>query len=690
MPQLSADQLRETIARLESGETLDPALRDILFAPERRECELVYADKKRREDVLRDTLAVPLQLARTFAPDKTPDTFFEGDEWHNRLIFGENLQALRSLLDLKAEGKLCNADGTPGVRLIYIDPPFATKQEFRGNQDQKAYADKILGARFIEAMRQRLIVLHELLSEDGAIYLHLDTKKVHYLKIVLDEVFGEQGFVNEIIWQRTNAHNMNAKYFMRVHDTILFCTKGTDYIWNPQFTDISPEQLKRYKKDESGRLYTGQDLTVSNSKRKDVWRGSHPAGNRGWALALEEREKLWDEGRILKKLDGSPRLDGYKVYLEDSPGKRINDLWFDLARVGNTSDERIGYPTQKPEALLERIIRASSNEGDLVLDAFMGSGTTCAVAEKLKRRWIGLDAGKLAIYTAQKRLLNLKTEIGNKGQSLAPQPFALYNAGLYDFPSLAQLDRKKWRFFALQLFECRDEPHQLGGVKCDGRKQGSSVFVFNHHQESDTVIDDEYIDELHARVGKKAGARFYIIAPRTVFDFQEDWLERDETRYYALRIPYSFIEELHKTKFSTLRQPISETLLNDLQEAVGFDFIDPPEVEYSAGCLQPPGKLIPDAVLQTEKFSSRARVRNGATTNGLDSLSTLLVDLDYDGKTFDYDRAFYGTDLKAENYRALWPLHETGERVAAIWLDIHGNESFQVLAHAEFERILKK
>ena len=309
-----------------------------------------------------------------------------------------------------------------------------------------------------------------------------------------------------------------------------------------------------------------------------------------------------------------PRL---KYYLADNKGVVVSDLWDDLNLISSGSIETTNYPTQKPEALLERIIRASSNEDDLVLDAFMGSGTTCAVAEKLKRRWIGMDAGKLAVYTTQKRLLSLKGEIGNKGKALPAKPFALYNAGHYDFQSLKELDRQKWRFFALALFECKDNKHKRGGVPLDGTKQGFSVLVFDHHKNPDTYIDEDYLTNLHARIGKNVGARFYIIAPRAVFDFQEDYLELGDTKYYALRIPYSFIEELHKTKFSTLRQPITESQLNDLQEAVGFDFIETPAVEFRAGCEQPLGKLIPNAVLETQIFNSHARTRNALPSPAL-------------------------------------------------------------------------
>lgn len=351
-------------------------------------------------------------------------------EWRNRLIWGDKKYVLPSLLQ-EFVGK---------VNLIYIDPPFATGDDFSfqveidgeeftkqpSMMEQKAYRDtwgRGLDG-YLHWFYETATNLRDLLSERGSIYVHLDWHVSHYVKAVLDEVFGIDNFVNDITWQRTNAHNMNAKYFSRIHDTVLFYVKNANFTWNPQFTETSAEQLKRYKPDATGRLYTGQDLTVSSiSKTRNFeWRGSRPPANRAWALSEEDLEKLWAEGRILKKQDGTPRLDGYKVYLDESQGKRTTDIWTDVGRVGNTSEERLNYPTQKPEALLERIIKASSDEGDLVLDCFCGSGTTAAVAEKLNRRWITCDLGRFAIHTARKRLLSIS----------GVKPFIIQNLGKYE------------------------------------------------------------------------------------------------------------------------------------------------------------------------------------------------------------------------------------------------------------------
>jgi len=215
MAEMTNEQRIELIRLLEQGEEISPEWARILFPPEKREYELVYHGKEREEDVIADTLAVPLQPVRTFGKN--------GDDWHNMLIFGDNLQVMKSLLDLKKAGKLCNADGTPGVRLVYIDPPFATKKDFHGTEDQKAYQDKLEGSTFIEFLRKRLILLRQLLSDDGSIYVHLDFRKSHYIKIILDEILPYKEFA-EIIW--ICGLMGSGKFYPKSHENI-FCYKST-------------------------------------------------------------------------------------------------------------------------------------------------------------------------------------------------------------------------------------------------------------------------------------------------------------------------------------------------------------------------------------------------------------------------------------------------------------------------------
>ena len=342
------------------------------------------------------------------------------------IFTGDNLPIMRGM-------------NSESVDLIYLDPPFnsnanyaapigseAAGAEFKDtwtlNDVDAAWLDlieakhpqlnRVIHAAMTDSdksyliyMAVRLIEMHRILKATGSIYLHCDPTMSHYLKLVMDAVFGKRNFRNEIVWQRTNAHNLKAKYFSKTHDVLLFYSKDKDYTWNNQYTDYSQAQLSRYKKDETGRLYTGRDLTVSSGGNRNFqWRGSRPSSNRSWGASLEQLERWYTEGRILLKRDGTPRLDGLKVYLDELPGKQIPAIWTDIPRIGNTSKERLGYPTQKPLALLERIIKASSNEGEVVFDPFCGCATTLVAADRLQRDWIGVDISAKAAELVVERI----------------------------------------------------------------------------------------------------------------------------------------------------------------------------------------------------------------------------------------------------------------------------------------------
>jgi len=244
---------------------------------------------------------------------------------------------------------------------------------------------------YLVQMAIRLVHMHRILKPTGSLYLHCDPTASHYLKLVLDSIFGAANFRNEVVWQRTNSHN-DARQYGRIHDIILFYVKTDQYRWNTVLAPYSQVQLKRYRTDRAGRLYTGQDLTASrpdSDSGKFVWRGTMPPPTRGWGYTLDQLEKWWAEGRILTKKDGKPRMDGLKVYLDQMLGKPLQCVWTDIPRIPNTSPERLGYPTQKPLELLKRIISSSSNPGDVILDPFCGCGTTIDAVETLNREPVG-------------------------------------------------------------------------------------------------------------------------------------------------------------------------------------------------------------------------------------------------------------------------------------------------------------
>lgn len=358
----------------------------------------------------------------------------------NKLYYGDNLTVLRKSV----------ADES--VDLIYLDPPFNSNASYNvlfkapsGEQSQaqieafddtwhwntdsteRAFDEVVTGphsdiAIMLKAMRSalgendmmaylvmmavRLIELHRVLKPTGTLYLHCDPTASHYLKVLLDAIFSKERFENEIVWLRTHSHNMPARSYIRQNDHILYYSKSEKMTFNPIYLEYGDAQMKRFKRDEQGRLYKAENLTfsTSNPSRQFEWRGSRPPPNRSWGADEHQLEKWFKEGRILLKRDGTPRLDGLKIFLDDTKGKPLGTNWTDIPRIGNTSGERLGYPTQKPVALLERIISASSNEGDVVLDPFCGCGTTVHAAQKLGRKWIGIDVTHLAIALIEHRL----------------------------------------------------------------------------------------------------------------------------------------------------------------------------------------------------------------------------------------------------------------------------------------------
>lgn len=354
-------------------------------------------------------------------------------EWRNRLIWGDKKYVLPSLLPEFA-GK---------VDLIYIDPPFATGSDFSFQVEidgesfikepsvieQKAYRDtwgRGLDS-YLQWFYESAIIMSDLLSSSGSIYVHCDWHVAHYVKIILDEVFSRDNFRNEVIWKRKTGRgqtNHEATEYGTQTDTILLYSKSS----NNQFINpLKPlrqeyiEQFYRYQ-EADGRRYRIADLS-SPSFRPNLryeYKGFQPP-DKGWAISKEKMEQ-WDrEGRLYFPKDKDGRIQR-KRYLDENEGELVQNLWDDISIAGPQSDERVGYATQKPEALLERIIKASSNEGDLVLDCFCGSGTTAAVAEKLGRRWITCDLGRFAIHTARKRLLSIS----------GVKPFVVQNLGKYE------------------------------------------------------------------------------------------------------------------------------------------------------------------------------------------------------------------------------------------------------------------
>ena len=425
-------------------------------------------------------IALPFQTVETVnetAQDRGRmlDMFAKGKpgEWRNRLIWGDKKYVLPSLLPEFA-GK---------VNLIYIDPPFDTGADFSFTAtipdnpeteedettsftkqasiiEQKAYRDtwgKGLES-YLQWFYETAVLLRELLADNGSIYVHLDWHVGHFAKVIMDEVFGYNNFINDIIWRRSANVSSIGKIWKRQHDILLFYSKTDNYNFIFQYKELSESSKLIYSKIDDNGYYRLVPLLVSGRRYGEtgkIWRGINPnsRGRNGmhWVTKPSKLENLDKKGLIEwpKEKNAVPNL---KYYLKDHPGVVCSDLWDDIKVIQSSSTESVNYTTQKPEALLNRIIKAGSNEGDLLLDCFAGSGTTAVVAEKLNRRWIACDLGRFAIHTTRKRLLGI------------PQvkPFVVQNLGKYErqqwmgaeFPddeSRAVVEQR-YRNFILQLY----------------------------------------------------------------------------------------------------------------------------------------------------------------------------------------------------------------------------------------------
>ena len=442
-----------------------------------------YKDGKKTTPV---RIALPFQTIETINESaqqrqKTLDFFASeptaqyGKEWRNRLIWGDKKYVLPSLLPEFA-GK---------VNLIYIDPPFNVGSDFSftatiaDNPDtdedettnfvkqpsiieQKAYRDtwgKGLDS-YMQWFYETALLLKELLADDGTIYVHLDWHVSHYTKTILDEVFGYENFLNEIAWSYFAFKRKTSKKFPMKHDTILSWTKSNKYTWNTQFKPHKEEYLKRWKKDNDGRLY-----------RDDV----------------------------------NPTKGGTRViYHDELEGDIVDSVWQDIPPVNPVANEKTNYATQKPEALLERIIKASSNEGDLILDCFCGSGTTATVAEKHNRRWITCDLGRFAIHTSRKRFLGIDNI----------KPFIVQNLGKYERqqwmnaefenPENRLLQERTYKHFIIELYHAKPLD---GYLWLHGAKSARMVHVGN--VEAPVTVEDikSTIVEFWKLVGKEKSAQ---------------------------------------------------------------------------------------------------------------------------------------------------------------------------------------
>lgn len=372
--------------------------------------ELVWPGKYNEDGTLREArrISVPLKVVESIGKNK--------NKWKNKLILGDNLLVMGSLLE-RFRGK---------IKLIYIDPPFNVGKDFSMNVeigDSKKSIKRVAyhdtwgkdSDSFIAMIYERLILMRDLLAEDGSIYVHCDWRLNSAVRFVMDEIFGEQCFINEIVWKRIFGAGKSSQYankkFGSNTDTI-FAYSKSEHFQLISIRSLREEEIaaKFDKIDENGEKYYDDSAHLFRppglGARPNLcfkWRGFSNRSPAGWTMKKERLEEEYQKGNIVITKEG--KLERRK-YIKDYQGFSLSNLWDDIPP--STGSEKSGYPTQKPEALLDRIIRASSNKGDLVADFFCGSGTTAAVAEKLGRKWICTDTSKFAIHTTRKRLLGIE------------------------------------------------------------------------------------------------------------------------------------------------------------------------------------------------------------------------------------------------------------------------------------------
>ncbi|HNT34141.1 MAG TPA: site-specific DNA-methyltransferase, partial [bacterium] len=460
MIQLTDKEKAEIIERIQNDKPLPAKYRATLFE-DAKGVELIW--KGKRNEVT--NVVLPFQTIEQIDEPRDeshrpeyvddlwsdPKTGRQVGGWTNKLIWGDNKLVLSSLKNGPMRREIENAGG---LKLIYIDPPFDTGADFSFNVEvgdgesvtkQPSVLEEIAyrdtwgenGERYLQYIYERLILMRDLLHPAGSIYVHCDWRLNCHIRILLEEILGKFNLINQISWKRYAAHNLSQKRYDAITDTIIaFAVDWPENIFTPQFgitQECEMESRFPHIEAETGRRYQHVALEqASNASSKGEARyiaGRRVVSEVGWRWSQETfDERLRENPNLIHWTKaGRPR---YKLYVDEYEGSPLGDIWTDIGYLSANDSQGVGYPTQKPEALLERIIKASSNEGDLVADFFCGSGTTLAVAEKLGRKWIGCDLGRFAIHTSRKRLIGVQRRLKAEGKPY--RSFEILNLGKYE------------------------------------------------------------------------------------------------------------------------------------------------------------------------------------------------------------------------------------------------------------------
>ena len=731
---LTDNEKRDIIKYIEAGKPLPDKYRFLLF-DEKREVELVWNGKTNEVT----NAVLPFQvIEQVDEPRSETEMKMQGElfdfsgrqvsGWTNKLIWGDNKLILSSLKNGALRDEI---EEQGGIKLIYIDPPFDVGADFSMNieigdeqltkqptvLEELAYRDTWgKGAdSFISMIYERLSLMRDLLADDGSIYVHCDYRLTHYLRNVLDEVFGKDLFLNEVIWQGAvgDTSAKNTKY-IKSHDTILVYTKSTNWIWNDVFQEYSEASNNLYKHiDEKGRYRLAP---VDNP------------GGRGYTYSFGKGEKLpsngyrmpketaleWLESGILIIENG--KVPQKKLYMNES-GVRCKDVWNDIS--SSVSKE---YPTQKPEALLERILKASSNEGNIVADFFCGSGTTLAVAEKLGRKWIGSDLGKFAIHTTRKRMIGVQRELKKSGKDF--RAFEILNLGKYERqhyiginPNLREKEKqkqiaKKEKAFVALILSAYKAQGVEGFTTFYGKKAGRLVAIGPVNMPCSRLFVEEVISEcqkkqitkadvlafefemgLFPNIQEEAKSKGIDLAlkyiPPEVFDKRA--IEKNQVVFYDV----SFIEVKPHIKKNAIAVE-----LTDFSVFYNQDSLKQVEEELKEGGK----KLVVDngQIIKVEKDKNGITKREVLTKKWTDWIDYWAVDFDYENKKeiiriknekgeveqkwtgeyiFENEWQSFRTkkDRKLELTSAFKEVPKARRKIAIKVIDIFGNDTMKII-----------
>jgi adenine-specific DNA-methyltransferase len=617
--------------------------------------------------------------------EKAQESGPDNGNWKNLIVQGDNLQFLKTcylnqnpLIKDKVKGM---------VKLIYIDPPFGTGDEYGGGNGELSYSAKLQSTEFLESLRERLIFLKEMLRSDGALMMRIDYHFGHYLKVIMDEIFGKNNFRNEFIVNRIYKNVFgNSSFVPNSTDSIYMYSKTNEYsnIFNKMRRDKPRPAYWRHMDDSAGVRHPQERLVFDyklspppgkhfkynqNSINRMIDEGRIRLKCSSCDFAMNKKGEVWRECQMCSEKE--PKL---QYLVKESYYINLQSNWTDIPGYSSGYN----YPTENSEELLERIILLSSTEDDLILDVFAGSGTTAAVAEKLGRRWIMCDFGKHAIYTMQKRMLEIESskalgEDASGVYGVSAMPFCVVSVGAYDFSKIMNLRENKDIYiqFVCGLFNISEIDYALSNkyhiANVYAEKEGDPVEVYPVWDDvylKEVKIDKDYLHGIIEQSGGKLSGNYYIITPETcttVGNMEMENSRGESVIFHILSFPYKVLEEFARHQ-QLQEQPSSAGEINNLISSVGFYFNETVEAEL----------IFTHEGLKINRFDTNALNSEGHKFEGLDGLAMVLVDKDYDGEIFKMEEAVYAKDIEDDGSFKVDDLTDT---VGVIIIDKHGNET---------------